>query len=75
VAEENVAIVRAIIEADAMTSKEEILRGLPELAPVLSSLMRSGSKRPSAWTRRRIEATTASARRLSDGSPVGALPR
>jgi ketosteroid isomerase-like protein len=32
---ENVAIVRAIFEADATASKEEILRALPEVIPVL----------------------------------------
>jgi ketosteroid isomerase-like protein len=35
VSEENVAIVRAILETDAATSKEEILKALPELIPVL----------------------------------------
>lgn len=37
--------------------------------------MRSGSKRPSGWTRRRIEATTASASRLSDGLTSGRTSR
>jgi ketosteroid isomerase-like protein len=35
VSEENVAIVRAIFDADARTSKKEILKALPELIPVL----------------------------------------
>lgn len=33
--EENVAIVRAIFEADATISKDEILKALPELIPAL----------------------------------------
>ena len=33
--EENVAIVRAIFEADATTSKEDILTALPALIPAL----------------------------------------
>jgi ketosteroid isomerase-like protein len=35
VSEEHVAIVRAIFEAEATTSKEDILRALPELIPAL----------------------------------------
>jgi ketosteroid isomerase-like protein len=35
VSEENVAIIRAIFEADAMASKDEILAALPEMIPVL----------------------------------------
>jgi ketosteroid isomerase-like protein len=35
VSEENVAVVRAIFEADAMASKDEILAALPEMIPVL----------------------------------------
>lgn len=33
--EENVAIVRAILEADATASKEEILKALPEVIPAV----------------------------------------
>jgi len=35
VSEENVAIVRAIFDTDATTSKEAILKALPEVIPVL----------------------------------------
>jgi ketosteroid isomerase-like protein len=35
VSEENVAIVRAIFDADSTASKEEILKALPEVIPVL----------------------------------------
>jgi ketosteroid isomerase-like protein len=35
VSEENVAIIKAIFEADATTSKDEILQALPNLIPAL----------------------------------------
>jgi hypothetical protein len=71
VSEENVAIVRAIFETDVTTSKEDILKALPEMIPALFHPDAEWVEAPERVDAKIFRGHEASATRLSDGLSSG----